>query len=213
MPRLSEVFAAVIVELGHRSMTLRELLELLHGRAYTLFVLLLALPFCTPLPLVGVSTPFGAVLALIGFQFALGHKPWLPAKLLEIVLPSGFFARVLSGARWLVRALEAVLRPRWSSWVETPLFRQGYGAIVFICGLLLMLPLPIPFTNGLPALTIVLLAGAMLERDGVSMLAGLLSFALTLGLFALLTWGGAEAVGWLKEWLGASPATAATTSG
>jgi hypothetical protein len=198
--RLSEEITGLIALLGQRSVRLRELLAVLQARAYTLLVLLLALPFCTPVPLVGVSTPFGAVIALVGFRLALGQKPWLPQRLLDTTLPSGFFARVLGAAKWLVRALEALLRPRFSEWVETRVFRHGYGAIIFVCGLLLMLPLPIPLTNGLPALTIVLLAGAMLERDGISMAIGLVTFLLTLALFGLLLWGGAEAAGWLKAW-------------
>lgn len=51
-----------------------------------------------------------------------------------------------------------------------------------------------------------LLARAVLERNGVSMIAGLLSFALALCLLALLTWGGAGAVDGLTEWLGGSGA-------
>lgn len=201
-PRLSEELVGIIILLNARSVRLREVLSVLHGRAYTLVLLLLALPFCTPVPLIGVSTPFGLIVALIGFRLALGRKPWLPQRLLDTILPGRFFTRVLGAARWLVRMFEALLRPRRSDWVENRIYRHGYGVIVFVCGLLLMLPLPIPLTNGLPALTIVLLAGATLERDGVSMIAGLLSFVLTLSLFAFLLWGGTEAVGWLKEWLG-----------
>jgi hypothetical protein len=201
-PRLSEEIAGLIALLDERSVRLREVLAVLQARAYTLLVLLLALPFCTPLPLVGVSTPFGTVIAIIGFRLALGQKPWLPQRLLDTTLPSGFFTRLLGAAKWLVYALEALLRPRLSGLVENRLFRHAYGVIIFICGFVLLLPLPIPLTNGLPALTIVLFAGAMLERDGVSMIAGLLSFALTLCLLALLAWGGAEAVEWLTKWLG-----------
>jgi hypothetical protein len=151
---------------------------------------------------VGVSTPFGTVIAIIGFRLALGQKPWLPKRLLDTTLPSGFFVRLLGAAKWLVRALESLLRPRLSSLVENRPFRHAYGLIIFVCGFVLLLPLPIPLTNGMPALTIVLLAGAVLDRDGVAMIAGLLSFALTLGLLALLAWGGIEAVEWLTKGLG-----------
>ena len=72
---------------------------------------------------------------------------------------------MLGAAKWLVRALEALLRPRFSEWVENGIFRHGCGVIIFVCGLLLMLPLPIPLTNGLPAPTIVLLAGARRRVD------------------------------------------------
>lgn len=104
---------------------------MLQARANTLLVLLLALPFCTPLPLVGASTPFGTVSAIIGFRLAQGQKPWLPQKFLDTPLPSGFFARLLGPAKWLVRALEALLRPRFSGLVENRIFRHAYGVSVF----------------------------------------------------------------------------------
>jgi hypothetical protein len=200
--RLSEELEALAARFGERPVRLREVIAVLRGRAYTVLVLLLALPFCTPLPLVGLSTPFGAMIALIGFRLMLNQKPWLPRRLLDTNLPAGFFARLLRLARWLLRILEAVLRPRWSGPVDSRIFGYGYGAMILVCGFFLLLPLPIPLTNGLPALTIVLLAGAILERDGVCMIAGLILFAVTLCFFTVLTWGGAEAVGWLREWFG-----------
>src|SRR5688572_13594976 len=81
--RLSEELAALVEAFAERSVTLQEVLEVLHGRAYTLLLFFLALPFCTPIPLPGVSTPFGIVIALIGFRLSLGQKPWLPKKLLN----------------------------------------------------------------------------------------------------------------------------------
>jgi hypothetical protein len=36
-----------------------------------------------------------------------------------------------------------------------------------LSGLLMLLPLPIPLTNTLPALTVVLLAAGAIERDGL----------------------------------------------
>ena len=69
-----------------------------------------------------------------------------------------------------------------------------------VCGLLLLLPIPLPFSNGLPALTVVLLAAAMLERDGYFVLAGLLLFALTAAYFGSLFFGGATAVEAVYQW-------------
>ena len=200
--RLSEEIEALIAEFGERPLRLREVMAVLRGRAYTLLLLLLAIPFCTPIPLPGLSTLFGVMIALIGFRLALGQKPWLPQRLLDTTLPPGFFTRVLRGARRLVRFLEAFLRPRLSQLVEARIFRHGSGVIILVCGLLLLLPLPIPFSNGLPALTVVLLAGAMLERDGYCLVAGLIAFVLALCFFGALGWGGAEGVGWLKGWFG-----------
>lgn len=197
--RLSEEIAALMEAFAERSVTLREVMDILRGRAYTLLLILIALPFCTPIPLPGLSTPFGLVVALIGFRLALRQKPWLPGRLLDTTLPPRFFARLLSATHRLVRALESFLRPRWSRLLEVKAIQHGCGVIVCLGGLLLLLPLPIPFSNGLPALTVVLIGSAILERDGYCAMAGLIVFGITLCFFGAVFWGGAEAVAWLRE--------------
>lgn len=62
-----------------------------------------------------------------------------------------------------------------------------------------LLPLPIPLTNTLPAFTIVLLAAAAMERDGLFFLAGCGMFALTLAFFGLLAFGGAHLLEHLRH--------------
>jgi hypothetical protein len=197
--RLSEEMAGLIEAFAERSVTLREVMEVLRGRAYTLLLILLALPFCTPIPLPGVSSPFGLVIAVIGFRLALRQNPWLPQRLLDTKVPPRFFARLLGAACRLIRGLEFFLRPRWTCLLDAKPLHHGYGAILCVSGLLLLLPLPVPLSNGLPALTIVLVACAILERDGYFVLAGLVMFVLTLCFFGAIFWGGTEAVTWLRE--------------
>jgi hypothetical protein len=205
--RPSQQIKELLAALGERPMTLGEVVSVLRGRAYILLILLLALPFCTPIPLPGVSLPFGVVIALVGFRLALDRPPWLPGKLLGTRLPAGFFTRLLKATHRILWLLEKFLRPRFRQLLDARILRHGYGVIIAVCGLLLLMPLPIPLSNGLPALTVVLLAGAMLERDGCCMLAGLMCFTLTLCFYGALAWGGLEGFSFLKEWLGATADT------
>lgn len=198
-PRLSEEIGALISVFAERSVTLRQVISLLRGRAYTLLLIFLAIPFCTPIPLPGLSTPFGLVIALVGFRLALRQEPWLPRRLLNTKVPPRFFSRLLGAARRLIRGLEFILRPRWEWLLDIKLLHHGYGAIICASGLLLLIPLPLPLSNGLPALTVVLLACGLLERDGYCLLGGTLTFVLTLCFFAAILWGGAEVAGWLHE--------------
>jgi hypothetical protein len=167
-----------------------------------MLLVILALPFCSPIPLPGLSTLFGLVIALIGFRLSLGQKPWLPARLLDLQLPSRFFPRLLSATRRLVRLLEYFLRPRLAWLVNRALLHHACGAMIMIAGVLLLLPLPIPFSNILPALTVVLTAGGLLERDGYAVLAGTLVFGLCLCFFGAIAFGGLEFVNWLNHSLG-----------
>ena len=61
-----------------------------------------------------------------------------------------------------------------------------------LSGILLLLPLPIPLTNSLPALSVVLLAAGAMERDGLFFLAGCAMFTVTLAYFGLLAFGGVQ---------------------
>ena len=112
--------------------------------------------------------------------------------MLERELPSGFLVKVLDGASRLVRWLEFLLRPRLGFLHEQMIYRRVAGTLIMISGLLLALPLPIPLTNSLPALTVVLLAAGALERDGLFFLSGCVAFAVAAAYFGLLVFGGAH---------------------
>lgn len=200
--RLSDELQHLISLFAERSVRVREVLAVLHKRGYTVLLILLAFPFCTPIPLPGVSIPFGVVIAFIGLRLALGQKPWLPGRLLDTELPAKFFPRLLGATRRLVRFLEYFLRPRLGRVLRWPVTRHLVGVMILACGLLMMLPLPLPFSNGLPAMTVLLLAAAMLEEDGYAAVAGGALFGLSLAFFAITFWGGTEAVGFLKDFVG-----------
>jgi hypothetical protein len=188
----SEELRALSVQFAHRPVRVEEILAATQGRGFNLLLLLIGLPFLTPIPLPGLSTPFGFVVLLIGARLALGRRPWLPKKILQRKLPAQFIARLLGAASRIVRWLEVLLRPRLDFLHEQWIYRRIAGTLIMMSGLLLLLPLPIPLTNSFPALTVVLLAAGAMERDGLFFLAGCAMFGLTLAFFGLLAFGGAH---------------------
>ena len=187
------IFSRELLELAERlagrPAQLRDILEATHGRGFNLLLVFIALPFITPIPLPGFSIPFGMVAFFIGARLALGKRPWLPQKLLEKPLPPRFSSGVLRAAARVVKWLELLLRPRLVFFQEALVFRRFAGVLIMLCGLLLLLPLPLPFSNSLPALTILLLAAGALERDGAFFLAGCSVFLVTVGFFIFLALG------------------------
>lgn len=184
--KLSEELARLETLFSERAVRLDEVIEVLRGRAYLLLLVLLALPFCTPIPLPGVSTPFGLVVALIGLRLALGMKPWLPLRLLKTELPAGFFGKLIKFTRRLVGIFEKLLRPRVLVLTKTEVLRRLHALVICIAGMALLLPLPIPFTNTFPAWAILLIACGLLERDGLFVLAGHVVFAAGVAYFFIL---------------------------
>ncbi|MGH8048349.1 MAG: exopolysaccharide biosynthesis protein [Chthoniobacterales bacterium] len=198
--RLSADIARVLDAFEHRAVTLGEIIQLMHQRAYSFLLLLIALPFCTPVPLPGLSTPFGLVIAFIGLRIACGLKPWLPDRMLNIRLPAKWLPKMFRVVQKPVGWLEKFLRPNRQWLAESPLPRRLHGLMILVCGSLLLLPLPIPFTNMIPAISVALLACAMLESDGRFSIAGAVVFAMALLYFGLLVLGGAAITAQINDW-------------
>ena len=200
--RLSQEIDGLLAQFREGSVTLREIIAVIHGRAYTLLLILLSLPFCLPVPLPGLSTALGAIVALIGLRLSLRLAPWLPDAVLDARVATAKVAGLLRASRRVAAGLEVLLKPRWSFLVDWVLLHHLYGAMILASGLLLMLPLPVPFSNLLPALTVILLAAALVERDGYCIVAGILCFAFTLFFFGGIYLGGTAVVHWLQGWAG-----------
>jgi hypothetical protein len=200
--KLSVLLKRLASELADHPMDFEELVRVSHGRAYDFLLILLSLPFLTPIPLPFLSTALGSVMVLIGARLTLGERPWLPKRILRHKIEERNLIRVLNAGSCILRWLEIFLKPRLSFVHTTWIFQRLTGALIVISGVLLLLPLPIPFSNILPASTVLLLAAGALERDGVFFFAGLLLFAVNLVFFGALAIGGVEAVRWVLQWSG-----------
>jgi hypothetical protein len=197
--RLSEEMRELALAYEHQDFWMRELMERLAGRVYTLMLVLLSLPFCQPIALPGLSMPFGLVIALLGLRFAFRQKPWLPKLLQDTRIPAKFLPMLLRMGSRIVMLIEKLMHPRLSWIFEFHATQFACGLIIAACGSLLLLPLPIPFSNLLPSLTVILVAASFSERDGAMLGAGVVSFVLTVLFFCLLFWGGTEVAGWLEQ--------------
>ena len=108
-------------------------------------------------------------------------------------LSSAHLAQLLTGAARIARELEKFVRPRLAFLHIGPGMRRLIGVGVITAGLALMLPLPIPFSNNIPAWAVMLLAIGMMEKDGLCVLLGHLTVIaawLFIGLTSLLAGGG-----------------------
>jgi hypothetical protein len=191
---LSEEVRAVADLFKERPVLLREVVAAVHGRGYDLLLILIGLPFLTPITLPLLSTPFGLIVLLAGARLALGQNPWWPEFLLKKELPPKFFPKFLRATSKIVSIIEYLVKPRLRVFHNWVLFQRISGLLIAISGLLLLLPVPVPLTNFFPALTVVLLASGGLERDGLFFLAGCVTFLLAAAYFTLLGFGGWEAI-------------------
>lgn len=150
-------------------LTLNRLMNQTEGRGLFIVVILLSLPFVTPIPLPGVSTVMGLIIGVLAVRLAVGLPPRLPKSLGDRSLDAGASRRVLAASVKILGIIEKLARPRRSAWLGWRAVRFTNAGLVALMAFLLMLPFPPfpPFTNALPAYSIILLAASMMEEDGI----------------------------------------------
>jgi len=190
--QLSADLVMLHAQVKGKSLTLAELKQALKGRGSAMLLILLALPFCF-IAIPGLSTPFGIAICLIGGCLVMGREPWLPPFVMRRRLSTTRLAQLLTGAIKVARQLEKFVRPRLAFLHTGPGMLRLIGLGIVIASLGLMLPLPVPFSNSIPAYAVVLLALGMMENDGLCVLLGHLTAIATwafIGLTSVFAVGG-----------------------
>jgi hypothetical protein len=189
--KLSVQLRNLELSLRGKQIRLADIFSMTQGRGYYLLMLLFSLPFLTPIPTPMFSTIFGGAIFLTALRLMLGRPPWLPQRLMDKPLPNGFISRLIRAAARILHWLETLMRPRLAFMHNNQTMdRVGAGLIAF-AAFLLMLPIPVPFSNCFPAAAILLLSAGALERDGLCSLAGWVMSALAAAFIAGIAIGGA----------------------
>jgi hypothetical protein len=138
--------------------------ELVDKAAQAGFGFLVAVLSLVAIPFVGLSTPFGLAIALIGVQLAIGRaRPWLPRRARKRHLSMAMLDRILTMLARRTRWLAKSTRRRWPLFVTPKLV----GMAIVVLALLLALPLPIPGSNLMFIVPLLIYAVGLLEGDGM----------------------------------------------
>lgn len=181
-PALSELLVQVASDEALERVSVSDLLDLAGDRAFGALLFVFALPNVFPMP-PGTSAVLGLPLVLLAGQFLCGRKtPWLPRMVKERSVSRRDFATLLVRISPILRRVERVLRPRFGLLVS-PAAERILGFVLLVLSVILFLP--IPFGNMLPAAAISLVSLSLIEHDGLVAAAG----AILGGLAVLLVWG------------------------
>lgn len=162
--------------------------DLLSGLRQTAFGMLLfvaVLPAFIPIP--GVAGAIsGPLVMLIGAQllFCL-RKPWLPGFLAGRGPHRRSMVRFRDRMARMLGWLEKVVRPRMEGVLDHPVASAFTGLLLVLLGLLLALP--IPFTNYIFGVLLLLFVFALLERDGALMLVAWLGGSIAVVVFGFVS--------------------------
>jgi hypothetical protein len=141
--------------------TLRWVLDHLQTQAFGLLLVLLAIAAAAP----GICTIAGVLITILAFQIALGRRaPYFPSWLANYPLRTRHLRVIVTYAIPVLRFLEKGVHPRWPGLLAA--VRPALGIVIMILSLQLIL-IPLPLSNIIPAVLILLISLAYLEEDGV----------------------------------------------
>jgi hypothetical protein len=200
--RLSQLLTAIACDETRHRISIGDLLDAFGMRAYGALIFIFAAPNALPVAVPGLSSILGAPLLFLTWQLATGRPhPWLPGIIRNRSFGRQDFLRLTQRIiPWLQR-VERMIRPRIFTLTE-PFAERLIGFVALTLSVILFLP--IPFGNMLPGLALALFALGILERDGVAVLAGLITAVVSAVVVAGVVYGlGKAAVFVIQNALGA----------
>lgn len=158
-----------------------QMLHLLSGKGRALLLIVLALPFCQPIQIPGFSTPFGLLIAFIGFRMIFGQSVLLPRRWQKKEIHDKHMHLILDKGLELVKKIKPWIHPRLPNLIQGPFMKALHAIAIMFLGFFLALPLPIPLSNIIAAWSILFIGLGLLEDDGVFVLIGYLISLITIG--------------------------------
>ncbi len=182
-------------------MTLEEFLEITGERGRLILCMILATPFLIPISIPGSSIPFGIGIMFIGISIIF-NKSLIPKQVLKYKLKKSTILKILKGSINVLNKFEKIFKQRAQVLTATNSIHTINGILLVFSAFLLMLPLPIPLTDTLPAYSIFLLSAGILERDGYFVIISYALIIITALYFGLILFLGFEAVSFILSYFG-----------
>jgi hypothetical protein len=187
--RFSEVLAELLDDDNGTRMrlTVGEIAAAMHDRAFGALFFVLGAPNIPAGGIPGFSTLTTIPILFVAVQLVLGRTVlWLPAN----IAARSFDKRQLAVAidrvmPWVLRA-EKILKPRYPH-LSGAVGERVIGLLVI--GLCSILILPLPLSNMPPGLAIALFGLGLMERDGVMVIAGVITGVIAVFIFYTIAYG------------------------
>ncbi len=190
MQRLSLELEELIAAANSDGIKVGELLDGMSGRGFGFLLVALSLPAAFPLPAVGYSAPFALLIIGLALQIVAGRSsPFLPQRVRNKNISARMVAFLQKRGIPFLRRIEIFSKPRLERLCERRPFGFLVGIVILVTALVMLMP--IPGTNTLFGLAILLMGFGLANNDGLFILGGgLLGLTATAVVIALLIAGG-----------------------
>lgn len=159
----------------------------LQARSFGVIMLLLAL--------VSLAPGAGIMLAFPAVQMVLGRdSPTVPRFLASRQIPTRYVAGLLARAVPMLQHIETVIHPRWPTPLEATKRLTGVAVLLLAATFVS----PVPLSQMIPALVIMLISLAYIEEDGVLMAISLVAALGSVSVTAATIWAALRAAGLIE---------------
>lgn len=197
----SKIISEVSEQIPEDGVNFREFLDLIGEQGGLISCLILVAPFLLPVSIPGSSLPFGLAIILINIAILTRTHPLIPKMVMEYKISQSTMVTLLNGMNRILKGLEKFVKPRLNI-ITKPYMDRINNVFMIFCAFLLMLPLPVPLTDFLPAYSILFLTLGSVENDGYMVIAGYLMALVTAIYFLLIALLGISGIKALLSMLG-----------
>ncbi|WP_244621555.1 exopolysaccharide biosynthesis protein [Neomesorhizobium albiziae] len=195
--RLSQLFAQMARD-ADGPVSVASIRDALGDRSFAALIVFFAALNMIPLPPPS-SAILGLPLVIVAAQMMYGSKrAWLPRFVMDNSISAESFRTVMDRLIPRLISLERMIKPRyWPFWRK-----QGdrfIGIMIFL--LAVVVTLPIPLGNWLPAFSSALLGLALIERDGILFAVGTVVGIAALAVIAAVVGSATALIGTLWQFL------------
>jgi hypothetical protein len=175
---------------------IRDLVDAMQEIGFGLAMMIFAFGIIIPLP-----PPFPSIIALplmiFSLQMIAGYKaPKLPKRFSKLSVKRSVLAMLVQKSSPYIRKVEIILKPRLSFMISE-VAERIVGIFIFIFSSFIVLPMPL--SNFIPGLGILVISFGLLGKDGLIVICGIMIgiAGITISIAAILL--GVEALHYLKD--------------
>ena len=198
----SVVLSEICQKIPMEGINLKDFLDFIGERGLFMSCVILTAPFLLPVSIPGISLPLGLIIFLMSISIMFKRTVLIPKRFMNYKISKNNVESLLNGISRILSPLEKIITPRLLILSDKTVQNYINSLLVAFSAILLMIPIPVPLTDFLPAYGILFIALGTIERDGYLILAGYLTVIITTIYFILIFALGIQAIIIILSYLG-----------
>lgn len=194
----TQIIEDVVNKTSSDRISISDLLAAMHATGFGLAMMVFAFGVLIPMP-PPIPSIIAIPLLIFSLQMILGYpSPRLPQMISRLSIKRSLLASMIQKSSPYIRKVERVLRPRFIFMTSTSAERIiGFLTLIFS----ISIALPVPFSNFIPGLGVLIISFGMMGKDGLMVFYGIVVGIIGVTISTVVIMVGVEAIYYVKNFL------------